>query len=226
VFRPQKSSTLIPDFQSYYNYKSWDLSATLVAPDSFPGMMFGWSMSLSVDGGILVVGAPRDSTSSPNNYYAVSSGSVYVLKQNSAGNWTFISKLSPVSPQAGARFGHSVAIGYSAKSNFSAIYVGSPMFDCSSNRRSQMFDFELIPDCGTVDMYEMVPDFQFFVVLLNPAASTGGSADFWEVDSGGLGLYQRTFNPIKDRGQDSIWATGRRNYEIHDVRTLQFRSRA
>jgi len=102
------------------------------------------------------------------------------------------------------------------------------MFDCSSKRTSPMFDFDMIPDCGVVEMYEPVPDFQHFVVLLNPTqtASTGGSADFWEVDSGGLGLYQRSFNPIKDRGRDSIWATGRRNYEIHDIRMLHFRSRA
>jgi hypothetical protein len=228
VFRPQKSITMIPDFQSYYNYNSWDLCATLVAPDSFPGMMFGWSMSLSIDGRFLVVGAPTDSTSSPNNYYAVSSGSAYVLEQNERGNWTVISKLSPASPQAGARFGHSVAAGYSTKSNFSSIYVGSPLFDCSSKRKSQLFDFEMIPDCGIVEMYEPVADSHFFVVLLNPAstASTGGSADFWEIDSGGLGLYQRTFNPLKDRGEDSIWATGRRNYEIHDIRMLHFRSRA
>jgi hypothetical protein len=228
VFRPQKSSTIIPDFQSYYNYNSWDLVATLVAPDSFPGMMFGWSMSLSIDGRFLVVGAPTDSTASANHYYAVSSGSAYVLEQNSQGNWTFVSKLSSASPQAGARFGHSVAAGYSSKSNFSSIYVGSPLFDCSSKRKSQLFDFEMIPDCGIVEMYEPVADYQFLVVLLNPTstASTGGSADFWEIDSGGLGLYQRTFNPIKDRGQDSIWATGRRNYEIHDVRMLHFRSRA
>jgi hypothetical protein len=228
IFRPQKSFTMIPDFQSYYDYSSWDLCATLVAPDSYPGMMFGWSMSLSIDGRFLVVGAPSDSTSSANNYYAVSSGSAYVLEHNSRGNWTFISKLSPSSPQAGARFGHSVAVGYSSKSNLSGFYVGSPLFDCSSKRRSQLFDFEMVPDCGTVEMYELVPDFQFFVVLLNPTstASNGGSADFWELDSGGLGLYQRTFNPIKDRGQDSIWATGRRNYEIHDVRMLHFRSRA
>lgn len=228
VFRPQNYGTMYDDAQKYYNYNSWDLIATLVAPDSFPGMMFGWSMSLSIDGQYLVVGAPSDSTSSANNYYAASCGSAYVLKQNLQGNWTFISKLSPPSSQAGARFGHSVAVGYSSNSNFSSIYVGSPMFDCSSKRTSPMFDFDMIPDCGVVEMYEPVPDFQHFVVLLNPTqtASTGGSADFWEVDSGGMGLYQRSFNPIKDRGRDSIWATGRRNYEIHDIRMLHFRSRA
>ena len=228
VYRPRKSQKIVPDFQSHYYYNSWDLSATLVAPDSLPGMMFGSSMSLSIDGRFLIVGAPSDSTSSANNNYAVSSGSAYVLEQNSQGNWTFVSKLSPTSPQAGAQFGHSVAAGYSRDSNLSLIYVGSPLFDCSSKRMSPLFDFEMIPDCGIVETYELVPDFQFFVVLLNPTqtASTGGSADFWEVDPGGLGLFQRPFNPIKDRGQDSIWATGRRNYEIHDVRTLHFRSRA
>ena len=220
VFRPQKSSTIIPDFQSYYNYNSWDLSATLVAPDSFPGMMFGWSMSFTIDGRFLVVGAPGDSTSTPNNYYSVSSGSAYVLEQNSQGNWSFVSKLSPSSPQAGARFGHAVAAGFSRKSNFSGVFVGSPGFDCTSKRSPELFDFGMIPDCGIVEMYELVPDFQYFAVF------AGSSADFWEVDSGGLGLYQRTFNPIRDRGEDSIWATGRRNYEIHDVRMLHFRSRA
>ena len=228
VYRPQNSQTVTSDFQTYYNYNSWELSATLVAPDSFPGMMFGWSMSLSIDGRFLVVGAPSDSTSSANNNYAVSSGSAYVLEQNSEGNWSFVSKLSPANPQAGARFGHSVAAGYSTKSTLSSIYVGSPMFDCSSKRVSPLLDFEMIPDCGIVEAYELAPDFQHFVVLLNPTqtASTGGSADFWEVDSGGLGLFQRTFNPIKDRGRDSVWATGRRNYEIHDIRMLHFRSRA
>ena len=143
-------------------------------------------------------------------------------------NWfsLFLSQNHPA--DKAAYCGDETKSGSSSKSNLSGFYVGSPLFDCSSKRRSQLFDFETVPDCGTVEMYEPVPDFQFFVVLLNPTstASNGGSADFWELDSGGLGLYQRTFNPIKDRGQDSIWATGRRNYEIHDVRILHFRSRA
>lgn len=80
---------------------TWIERATLVAPDAQAGARFGAGVTL--DAGVLVVGAPQDSTSAPT------AGAVYVFRLIGA-TWTFEQKLLAADASAAQGLGGAVAV--------------------------------------------------------------------------------------------------------------------
>ncbi len=80
----------------------WTQSAKIAPNDAKPGQTFGGSVSLS--GVTAVVGAEGDN---PSGLY---SGSAYVFKDDSSGNWTQVAKLVASDASANDQFGISVSV--------------------------------------------------------------------------------------------------------------------
>ncbi|MGX9728111.1 MAG: thrombospondin type 3 repeat-containing protein [Candidatus Electronema sp. VV] len=105
---------------------TWTQQAKLVADDGAAGDYFGYSVALSGDGNIALIGAPYDSDKS---------GSVYVFVRSSDGTWTQQSKLTAGDGAAEDQFGYSVAFfGNTA-------LIGSPFDDDKGNESGSAYIF-------------------------------------------------------------------------------------
>jgi hypothetical protein len=96
----------------------WAQEARIVP--SRPAQVFGGSLSLSVDGAVLAVGAPVDDNGSP---VLSSSGAVYVFNRNiPSGAWTQRAILTALAADSGDRFGTAVSL----SADGTALLVGAP----------------------------------------------------------------------------------------------------
>ena len=125
--------------------ESWNQQAWLKA--SNPGKLdsFGYSVSLSVDGNILAVSAPSESSRSSlidpepdmSNNDIAGNGAVYVFKRT-ANQWRQKTYVKPDSSDEGTRFGTSVSL----SANGSTLAVGAPY----ENMRTSPKDDALLSD--------------------------------------------------------------------------------
>ena len=84
-----------------YSGASWTTETKLIASDGAASDWFGYSVAISRDGALVVVGAPFEESGAPSGR-----GAVYLL---SGASWATESKLVSSDPQASAAFGWSVA---------------------------------------------------------------------------------------------------------------------
>lgn len=89
---------------------SWSQQAYIKASNTGDGDLFGFSLSLSVNGDILAVGAPQeDSAGAPTDNSAVDAGAIYVFTR--AGNtWAQQEYIKASNTEAGDWFGRGVAL--------------------------------------------------------------------------------------------------------------------
>jgi hypothetical protein len=85
-----------------WNGESWDEQDILLPAALYPDSRFGYSSS--IDGDLVLVGAPRDQ---PAGYY---SGSAFVYRRNGT-EWVEEAKLLASNASSGDRFGRGVSIG-------------------------------------------------------------------------------------------------------------------
>lgn len=78
----------------------WEVAAKLVGTGGVQGTMQGYSVDISADGTVAVIGAPKD-----NNWV----GAAWVFVK-SGGTWAQVKKLTPADASGEAQFGSSVAI--------------------------------------------------------------------------------------------------------------------
>jgi hypothetical protein len=97
---------------------------------------------VAVDGFIAVFGHPGVSSVNPN----FTSGYVHVRRRDQNGNWV-LTQITPSSPQANQRFGHSVAI------VAGAVAVGSPALDVTHTGNGTVFT-----DAGGAYVFELTGD--------------------------------------------------------------------
>ncbi len=90
----------------------WIADGNLLGSDTGPGDNFGGAVAM--DGDLMVVGASRD------NPLGNLSGSAYVFRRDSSGNWIQEAKLVGSAATTGARFGFSVAV------SGDRVFVGAP----------------------------------------------------------------------------------------------------
>ncbi len=96
---------------------TWVETAYLKPLNTNAGDGFGWSLALSGDGQVLVVGAPLEDSAVPGvnsafamtNNAATSAGAAYVFRGD-GGRWSQVSYINPSNARPGALFGTSVAI--------------------------------------------------------------------------------------------------------------------
>ena len=93
---------------------TWTFVTKLTAYDGAAGDNFGYSVSIS--GGIVVIGSPNDDENGPD------SGSAYVYELF-AGAWTFVNKVIASDGAAGDQFGASLSV------SGSTAVIGSPNYD-------------------------------------------------------------------------------------------------
>jgi len=150
---------------------SWQQQAFIKArfPQAFA--KFGWSIALSGDGNLLVVGSPGESSSAccVNGDETLKdlpmSGAVFVFRRLNGTIWTQDGYLKASTPQAFSRFGWSVAL----SSDGSRIFVGSPF-------RNGGLGYVHVFHAGDVNMWTEV------TILSPPNAHPGGSYYFgWTI---------------------------------------------
>jgi hypothetical protein len=95
-----------------HNGVNWQASGEV--RDPIWGSARGMGISLALDGGVLVAGAPGDNDRGNN------AGSAYVFHETATGGFSTITKLTPPVRATGARFGASVAVAGTAAA------IGSP----------------------------------------------------------------------------------------------------
>ena len=101
-----------------HNDISWDEIQILSSPNPGEYFVFGESLAINSDGGVLVVGAPRQEVTYTNE------GIVYVYRRNS-GQYNIIEELGPTLASSGSIFGAAVDIDDSGET----IVVSAPFQD-------------------------------------------------------------------------------------------------
>ncbi|HEY8428532.1 MAG TPA: NAD-dependent epimerase/dehydratase family protein, partial [Sandaracinaceae bacterium] len=103
----------------------WVEEATLVAPDGAVGDEFGWSVALSADGKVALVGAPGDDMAAGTNV-----GSAHVFVRTESGDWVHEAMLVAPDGAAADDFGFSVALSADGK----VALVGAYADDVAADR--------------------------------------------------------------------------------------------
>ena len=94
---------------------SWSQQAKLIADDGAEKDEFGWSVSLSADGSVALIGSRYDDDKGD------SSGSAYIFTRAPDGTWIQQDKLIAGDGAAGGSFGHSVSL----SANGTAALIGA-----------------------------------------------------------------------------------------------------
>lgn len=109
---------------------SWSQRTRLLANDAYASDLFGYSVSMSQDGNVVIVGAYGD------NPQGTMSGSCYVFKRSGI-TWNLQAKVFPSDCMQGDRFGSSCSI--SADGTYSAI--GAPSSDSGAESTGSVYIF-------------------------------------------------------------------------------------
>ncbi len=115
---PFGDSDEVSDSGAAYVFSSgggWHEVAKLVADD--PQQFAAFGESVAIDGDIIVIGAPTESSA------AFDAGAAYVFRESSPGEWTQVAKLTAHDASESALFGRSVAV------SGGMIVVGAPGHD-------------------------------------------------------------------------------------------------
>jgi FG-GAP repeat len=163
---------------------TWTQTAKLVPGDAFGNKQFGGSVAL--DGELVVVGQPQDTTPLPQ------SGSAYVFA-HSSGGWTQQAKLLPDPPNEYGIFGTSVAVVDGPEPR---ILVGEPD-DISGGEAF-----------GAVALFEWLPGWVQTARLGAPNPSTADRYGRSVAMSGGLGVIGMPGDDVVVTSTGAAWTIG------------------
>lgn len=127
---------------------SWSEATKLAAPDGEVDAYFGYSVSISKDGSVVSVGAPRDTDGTE-----IETGSAYVFSRTED-SWEFETKLRPVKRTEAGEFGMSVSIA----ADGSTLIVGGPKETNADGMRSGVAHIYVKTEDSWTERTAIAPD--------------------------------------------------------------------
>ncbi|HTL35184.1 MAG TPA: hypothetical protein VL326_18780 [Kofleriaceae bacterium] len=172
-----------PDAGAVYVFRrsgdSWTQEAYIKASNADPADQFGWSVALSGDGNLLVVGARGEDSialSQPTNNAATDAGAAYVYAR-SGSTWTEQGYLKANTLTAGDKFGERVAI----SDDGTTVAVGTPLEDSGATTINGNGLDDTFTDAGAVYVFAYVGNQWSQVSYIKPSNTDAGDWFGWRV---------------------------------------------
>jgi hypothetical protein len=178
----------------------WAQEAYIKASNADAVDQFGWSVALSGDGNLLVVGARGEDSlgpSVPGNNAAPDAGAAYVFAR-SGPTWTEQGYLKAQTLTAGDKFGEHVAI----SDDGSTVAIGSPLEDSNATTINGNGVDDSNADAGAVYMFAYVGNQWSQMAYIKAANNDAGDWFGWRValsatgDVLAVGAYREDSNAI------------------------------